>query len=69
MRWEQTLLFLSTWCTRKRRNPLISDENQRLTREIGTYHEKALNKIGSLYYSEEDYDDFFFGKGFYISRC
>ena len=33
-----------------------------MTREIGTYHEKALNSIGSLYYSEEDYDDFFFGK-------
>jgi len=47
----------------ERKNPLISDLNQELTREIGTYHEEALNKIGSLYYSEEDYDDFFFGKG------
>ena len=46
----------------ERKNPLISDLNQSLTREIGTYHEKALNSIGSLYYSEEDYDDFFFGK-------
>jgi len=46
----------------ERKNPLISDLNQALTREIGTYHEKALNSIGSLYYSEEDYDDFFFGK-------
>jgi len=46
----------------ERKNPLISDINQALTREIGTYHEKALNSIGSLYYSEEDYDDFFFGK-------
>ncbi len=47
----------------QRKNPLISDLNQELTREIGTYHEKALNEIGSLYYSEEDYDDFYFGKG------
>ena len=47
----------------ERKNPLISDLNQELTREIGTYHEDALNKIGSLYYSEEDYDDFYFGKG------
>ncbi len=47
----------------ERKNPLISDLNQELTREIGTYHEEALNEIGSLYYSEEDYDDFFFGKG------
>ena len=46
----------------ERKNPLISDLNQALTKEIGTYHEKALNSIGSLYYSEEDYDDFFFGK-------
>ena len=30
---------------------------------IGKYHEKALNKIGSLYYTEEDYDDFYYGKG------
>ena len=62
MRWVQTHLFLSTWCP-ERKNPLISDLNQELTREIGTYHEEALNEIGSLYYSEEDYDDFFFGKG------
>ena len=46
----------------ERKNPLISDLNQALTKEIGTYHEKALNSIGSLYFSEEDYDDFFFGK-------
>ena len=30
---------------------------------IGKYHEEALNDIGSLYYSEEDYDDFYYGKG------
>jgi len=47
----------------ERKNPLISDLNQELTKEIATYHEDALNKIGSLYYSEEDYDDFYFGKG------
>ena len=37
--------------------------NQDLTREIATYHEEALNEIGSLYYSEESFDDFYFGKG------
>ncbi len=46
----------------ERKNPLISDTNQKLTKKIGTFHEDALNNIGSLYYSEEDYDDFFFGK-------
>lgn len=44
-------------------NPLTPVENQKLTKEIGNYHAKALNKIGSLYYSEEDYDDFYYGKG------
>ena len=47
----------------QRKNPLISDLNQDLTREIATYHEEALNEIGSLYYSEETFDDFYFGKG------
>ncbi len=47
----------------QRKNPLISDLNQDLTKEIATYHEDALNEIGSLYYSEESFDDFYFGKG------
>ncbi|UAM99800.1 zinc carboxypeptidase [Polaribacter litorisediminis] len=46
-----------------RTNPLTPQMNQDLTREIGTYHAKALDKIGSLYYSEESFDDFYYGKG------
>ena len=46
-----------------RTNPLTPQLNQDLTKEIATYHAKALDKIGSLYYSEESYDDFYFGKG------
>ena len=46
-----------------RTNPLTPQMNQDLTKEIATYHAKALDKIGSLYYSEESYDDFYFGKG------
>ena len=46
-----------------RTHPLTPDMNQELTREIGTYHAKALDKIGSLYYSEEGYDDYYYGKG------
>ncbi|WP_171032288.1 M14 family metallopeptidase [Polaribacter aestuariivivens] len=46
-----------------RTNPLTPQLNQDLTKEIGTYHAKALDKIGSLYYSEESYDDFYYGKG------
>ena len=44
-------------------HPLTPKINQELTTEIGTYHAKALNKIGSLYYSEENYDDYYYGKG------
>jgi len=44
-------------------HPLTPKMNQTLTAEIGTYHAKALDKIGSLYYSEEDYDDYYYGKG------
>ncbi|MFK7812885.1 MAG: M14 family metallopeptidase [Maribacter sp.] len=44
-------------------HPLTPKINQELTAEIGTYHAKALDKIGSLYYSEENYDDYYYGKG------
>ncbi len=37
--------------------------NQELTKEIGNYHAKALDKIGSLYFTEERFDDFYYGKG------
>ena len=46
-----------------RTHPLTPQINQDLTREIGNYHAKALDKIGSQYYSEESYDDFYYGKG------
>jgi len=44
-------------------HPLTPKINQELTAEIGAYHANALNKIGSLYYSEENYDDYYYGKG------
>ena len=46
-----------------RTHPLTPSKNQDLTAEIGNYHAKALNKIGSLYYSKESFDDFYYGKG------
>ncbi|MCB0445557.1 MAG: zinc carboxypeptidase [Gelidibacter sp.] len=46
-----------------RTHPLTPKLNQELTRRIGDYHAKALDKIGSFYYTEEDYDDFYYGKG------
>ena len=44
-------------------HPLTPIMNQKLTKQIGNFHADALNKIGSLYYAEEDYDDFYYGKG------
>jgi len=46
-----------------RTNPLTPNKNQELTGKIGKYHAKDLNKIGSLYYSKESFDDFYYGKG------
>lgn len=46
-----------------RTHPLTPKMNQELTQEIGTYHAKALDKIGSQYYTEESFDDFYYGKG------
>ena len=46
-----------------RNNPLTPSDIQELTVEVSKYHEKYLNSIGSLYYSEEGYDDFYIGKG------
>ncbi|WP_438963069.1 M14 family metallopeptidase [Nonlabens sp.] len=46
-----------------RTHPLTPAMNQQLTKEIGNYHAAELDKIGSLYYTEESYDDFYYGKG------
>ena len=46
-----------------RTHPLTPKLNQELTKRIANYHAKALDKIGSLYYSEESFDDFYYGKG------
>ena len=46
-----------------RTNPSTPQMNQDLTKEIANYHAKALDKIGSMYYSEESFDDFYYGKG------
>ncbi|MCR8666329.1 M14 family metallopeptidase [Aestuariibaculum sp. M13] len=46
-----------------RTHPLTPKLNQELTQKIGNYHAEALDKIGSLYFTEESYDDFYYGKG------
>lgn len=46
-----------------RQNPLTPQQNLDLTRDFARYHARALDKAGSLYFTEETFDDFYFGKG------
>ncbi len=46
-----------------RTNPNTPAKNQELTARIGEFHARALDQLQSLYYSKEDYDDFYYGKG------
>ena len=44
-------------------NPLTPAKNQELTAKLGKYHAAYLDRIGSLYFTKENYDDFYYGKG------
>lgn len=44
-------------------NPLTPQKNQQLTAKLGRYHAAFLDRIGSLYFTKENYDDFYYGKG------
>ena len=44
-------------------NPYTPEAATKLTARIGQYHAKALDGTGSLYYTEERFDDFYYGKG------
>ena len=44
-------------------NPLTPAKNQELTGKIAAFHARFLDKIGSLYFTKENYDDFYYGKG------
>lgn len=46
-----------------RRNPWIPERNVELTVAFGDYHAKALDQIGSEYFTEAQFDDFYPGKG------
>ncbi|PRY89255.1 M14 family metallopeptidase [Mongoliibacter ruber] len=46
-----------------RNHPLTPKKNFTLTEKIGQYHARFLDKIGSLYYTQESFDDFYYGKG------
>ena len=44
-------------------NPLTSVKNQELTGKLAKYHAAFLDRIGSMYFTKENYDDFYYGKG------
>jgi len=46
-----------------RNNPLTPERNYELTHEIAKYHAQFLDSIGVTYFSEEQFDDYYFGKG------
>ncbi len=46
-----------------RKHPNTPMENLRLTEDIAEYHAAGLDAIGSAYFTEEGYDDYFYGKG------
>ena len=44
-------------------NPLTPEKNKDLTAKLGKFHAQFLDRIGSLYFTKEAYDDFYYGKG------
>lgn len=47
----------------ERTHPLTPARNQELTAKIAEFHGKRLDALGRLYYTEESFDDFYYGKG------
>ncbi|MFW5761180.1 MAG: M14 metallopeptidase family protein [Cyclobacteriaceae bacterium] len=46
-----------------RTHPLTPGKNQELTRKIASYHADAFDRDKVLYYTQESFDDFYYGKG------
>ncbi|WP_084407337.1 M14 metallopeptidase family protein [Aestuariibacter salexigens] len=46
-----------------RKHPLTPMTNVRLTEALGRFHADALDAAGALYFTEESFDDFYYGKG------
>ena len=46
-----------------RTNPNTPALNQEMTGRIARFHADILDEIGSLYYTKESFDDFYYGKG------
>ena len=46
-----------------RQHPLTTSENLKMTRALVPYHAQSLDSAGEMYFTEDTYDDFFYGKG------
>jgi len=46
-----------------RQHPLTTPENLEMTRALAPYHAGSFDSAGEMYFTEDDYDDFFYGKG------
>ena len=46
-----------------RTNPLTPGRNQELTEAIARHHARVFDDNGMLYFSQELFDDFYYGKG------
>lgn len=46
-----------------RKNPWTPLKNVELTAALGDFHAQALDKTKQLYFTQESYDDFYYGKG------
>ena len=44
-------------------NPNTPKRNIELTNQFGAFQAAGMDKIGSYYYTQENYDDFYYGKG------
>ena len=46
-----------------RQHPLTTAENLEMTRKLVPYHSASFDSAGEMYFTEDTYDDFYFGKG------
>ncbi|MFO7924116.1 MAG: M14 family zinc carboxypeptidase [Bacteroidales bacterium] len=47
----------------ERLNPRTPHKTDELTLEVAKYHAAAFDEIGQLYYTQQGFDDFYYGKG------
>ncbi|KPZ68443.1 Zinc carboxypeptidase [Shewanella sp. P1-14-1] len=60
--WHQQSYFFQPGVP-DRVNPLTSKANQQLSNELAAFHRQALDQVKQVYFSEQMFDDFFYGKG------